>query len=88
VFLYNLQPGVEPLVGETAYAITAARVLRARYTSPGRIGKGNRSLQLSVFRLGLLENRDIGVGVFPEGEKILVRSLRLGLISRQSQRSA
>jgi hypothetical protein len=31
-----------------------------------------RSLQLGVFRLGLLEDRDVGVGVFPEGEEILV----------------
>jgi hypothetical protein len=47
-----------------------------------------RSLQLGVFRLGLLEDRDIGVGVLPEGEEILVGSLCLGLISRQSERSA
>ena len=33
-----------------------------------------RSLQLGVFRLGLLEHRNVGVGVFPEGEEILVGS--------------
>ncbi len=47
-----------------------------------------RSLQPGVFRLGLLEDRDAGVGVFPEREEILVGSLCLVLISRQSERSA
>ena len=47
-----------------------------------------QSTQLRVFRLGLLEDRDVGVGVFPECEEILVGSLCLGLISRQSERSA
>ncbi len=47
-----------------------------------------RSLQLGVFRLRLLEDRDVGVGVFPESEEILVGSLCLGLVSRQSERSA
>ena len=30
------------------------------------------SLQLGVLRLGFLEDEDIGVGVFPEGEEIPV----------------
>jgi hypothetical protein len=46
------------------------------------------SLQLGVFRLGLLEDRDVGVGVFPEIEEILVGSLGLGLVPRQNERSA
>jgi hypothetical protein len=46
------------------------------------------SLQLGVFRLGLLEDRDVGVGVFPEAKEILVGSLGLGLISGQDKRSA
>jgi hypothetical protein len=29
-------------------------------------------LQLRVLRLGFLEDRNIGVGVFPEGEEIFV----------------
>jgi hypothetical protein len=29
-------------------------------------------LQLCVFGFGLFQNGDIGVGVFPEGEKIVV----------------
>jgi len=33
-------------------------------------------LQLRVFRLGLLQDRDIGVGVFPEGKKVLVCTFR------------
>jgi hypothetical protein len=39
------------------------------------------SLHPGVFHLGLLENRDVGVGVFPEREKILIGSLGLALIS-------
>ena len=42
-----------------------------------------RSLQLGVFRLGLLENWDIWVGIFPEGQKILIRSARFDIIVRQ-----
>ena len=45
-------------------------------------------LQLGVFRLRLREDRDVGVGVFPEREEILVGSLRLDRISRQRERSA
>ena len=32
----------------------------------------SRSLQLGVFRLGLLENRDVGVGILPYGQEILI----------------
>src|ERR1022692_3808157 len=44
--------------------------------------------KLAVFRFGLLEDRDVGVGVFPEAEEILVGSLCLAPISRQSERPA
>ena len=40
-------------------------------------------LQLRVLRLGLLQDGDVGVGVFPEGEEILVRSFRLGGVTRK-----
>src|SRR5712691_11426364 len=46
------------------------------------------SRQLSKFCLCLPENRDVRVGVFPQGEEILVPSLRLGQISGQRERSA
>jgi len=32
----------------------------------------NKLLQLCVLRLGLLQDGDVGVGVFPEGEEIIV----------------
>src|SRR6516164_499022 len=35
-------------------------------------------MQLCVFRLGLLQDGDVGVGVFPEGEEILIGGLCLG----------
>jgi hypothetical protein len=39
------------------------------------------SLQLRVFRFRLLQDRNVGVGVFPEGQEILVGGFRLGLIA-------
>src|SRR5215831_2474895 len=49
---------------------------------------GHRPLeQLGILRLGFLENRDVRVGVLPERKKVLVRTLSLGLISRQSKGS-
>ena len=41
------------------------------------------SLQLCVFCLGLLEDRDVGVGVFPEREEILVGSAGFGRVALQ-----
>jgi hypothetical protein len=35
-------------------------------------------LQLRVLRLGFLQYGDVGVGVFPEGEEVLVGSFRFG----------
>src|SRR5436309_12794274 len=35
-------------------------------------------LQLPVLYLGFLQDGDVGVGVFPEREEILVRALRFG----------
>jgi hypothetical protein len=35
-------------------------------------------MQLCVFRLGLLQDGDVGVGVFPECEEILIGGLCLG----------
>src|ERR1700730_8920863 len=45
-------------------------------------------LQPGVLRLRLHQNRNVGVGVFPEREEILVGSLRLDLVCRQSESSA
>src|ERR1700694_897373 len=39
------------------------------------------SLQLRVLRLGLLQDRDVGVGVFPEGQEVLVCTLRFRCIA-------
>ena len=49
----------------SAYATTAARV-QARCISDDRIAKGRRLVELGVFRLSLLENGDVWVGVFPK----------------------
>ena len=36
--------------------------------------------QRCVLRPGLSQNGDVGIGVFPEGEEILVRSTRFGRV--------
>jgi hypothetical protein len=38
------------------------------------------SQQLGVFRLGLLENRNLGICVSPESEEVLIGSLCFGLV--------
>jgi hypothetical protein len=35
-----------------------------------------RLLQLRVLRLGLLQDGDVGVGIFPKGKKVLIRDAR------------
>ena len=39
-------------------------------------------LQLGVFGFGLLKDGNVGVGVFPEAKKILIRRLGFGFIAR------
>jgi hypothetical protein len=41
------------------------------------------SLQLRVLRLGLLQDGDVGIGVFPHREKIVIGSARPGGVSFQ-----
>src|ERR1700722_6710871 len=45
-------------------------------------------VQLRILRPGLLQYRDVGVGVSPERKEILVGNLCLGLVSRQHVGSA
>src|SRR4051812_19983455 len=45
-------------------------------------------LQPGVFRAGLLEDGDVGVGVLPERQKILVGDLGLGGIAGRHERPA
>ena len=49
----------------------AQEVLKARAGAPGLF-------QLCVFRLGFLQDGDIGVGVFPEREEILIGGAGFG----------
>jgi hypothetical protein len=41
-----------------------------------------------VLRLGLLQDGDVGVGIFPERKEILVGGAGLRVVSRQNVRSA
>src|SRR5262249_6360189 len=45
------------------------------------------SLQFGVFSFGLLQDGDVRVGVFPEGEEILISSARMGLVACQGVRA-
>jgi len=47
------------------------------------IGIHRRSLYLGVFGLGLLENRDVGIGVLPESEEVLIGFSGLGRVARE-----
>jgi hypothetical protein len=38
-------------------------------------------LQLRVLRLGFLQDGDVGVGIFPEGEEVLIRGAGFGVVS-------
>src|SRR5271163_1869850 len=42
-----------------------------------------QSLQLCVLRLGLLQGGDVGVGVFPDSEEIIVGRTGLDLVARE-----
>ena len=44
-------------------------------------------LQPRILCFGLFKDRDIGVRVFPKCQEILIGSLRLGLVLRQSEHS-
>src|SRR5208337_3411781 len=48
-----------------------------------RCGGEVRLFQLRVLGFGLLQDRDVGVGVFPEGGKILVGGSCLGGVALQ-----
>ena len=41
-------------------------------------GRTPELLQLRVFSLGLFVDGNVGVGVFPEGEEVLIRGFRFG----------
>ena len=43
----------------------------------------NQLLQLRVLRLSLFQNGDVGVGVFPEREEVLIGGLCLGGVTLQ-----
>ena len=57
---------------------------RCGASAPLRLDGTNKR---SVLRLCLHQNRNVGVGVFPEGEKIPVGKLCLGLVARESEGS-
>ena len=45
-------------------------------------------LELRVFHPRVLENRDVRIGIIPEGEEILISSFCLNRISRERERPA
>jgi hypothetical protein len=49
----------------------------------GSLNSRGFSLQLRVLRLGFLQDGDVGVGVFPEGEEVLIGGAGLGGVTLQ-----
>ena len=47
--------------------------------------KGPHLLQLRIFSLGLLQDGDVGVGILPEREELVVSGLRLCTVRLQSE---
>jgi hypothetical protein len=64
----------------TALAAPYWRFMR-RSRSAKRGSERGGSLQLRVFRFGLLEDWNIGIGIFPRGEKILVGNAGFGVVT-------
>src|ERR1700750_646461 len=59
----------------------------SRNVSPNlQLAEEPQSLELRILCLGLLQQWNVGVGVFPNGEEILIGRFCLGLISRQRVR--
>ena len=52
----------------------------AKYQSPAQIAFQLR--QFRVLRLGFLQNGDLRIGIFPEGEEILIRGLGFRGVAR------
>src|ERR1035441_595165 len=46
-----------------------------------------RLLQFRVLRLGFFQDGDVGVGVFPEDEEVLVGTLRFGSVAGEDIRA-
>ncbi len=49
----------------------------------GIASQHHRSLHLRIFCFGLLQNGDVGVGVSPEREEILIGPLGFGIVALQ-----
>jgi len=73
----GLTPLLIPSQGYIPELTERVKSLAGWYFKTGCSGAGQRNrglLQLRVLRLGLLQDRDIGVSVFPKGEKVLICS--------------
>ena len=63
---------VWPIIGRNAMACGGASQSVRR-----------RLLQLRILCLGFLQDGDVGVGVFPEGEEVLIGFAALGLVAQR-----
>ena len=64
--------------GKTKWVERLTDAVYAQSASCQQETDSRKLLQLDVLRLGLLQDGDVGVGVFPEGEEILIGGLCLG----------
>ena len=74
-----ITPPVEVLKG--------ARMLGRTGGAVNRDAEGNGLLQLRILRLGLPVDRNVGIGVFPEGEECMSKRPRCVIYSSNGARS-
>src|ERR1700758_3410176 len=63
---------VWPIIGGMLHGVRRAKSMSWR-----------RLLQLRVLRFSFLQDRDVGISVFPEGKEALVRCFRFGGVALQ-----
>jgi len=75
------------------FSLSHTRALQPRlhnwweFTPKNSTQNKNVLLQLRALGYGLLEDGDIGVGAFPEGEEVMIGCVRLGRITRHRVRT-
>ena len=74
---FPLAPDLESLTTETRSLPLRREIHAAQEALEARAG-ARGLFQLCVFRLGFLQDGDVGVGVFPEREEILIRNAGFG----------
>jgi hypothetical protein len=79
---FPLAPNLESLTPGTRHLLLLREVHTAQQILEARVG-AQGLFQLRVLRLGFLQDGDVGVSVFPEGEEILIGGAGFGCVALQ-----